>query len=991
MRTEKTTTLDFETFCELDVRQVGAHRYSEHPSCEVLIMVYRLPGKRNRVWLPHRDGRELPRDLQQYIEDDDGTLTAHNAQFEACIWQNVLVARHGAPPVAARRWRCTAAKAAAAGMPRALANLGPALRLRVTKDREGTRLINIFCKPRKPTKNIPATRIYPDDKPEEFAKFVNYCGTDVDTEAEADAVLPDLSAYEWRAYRHTEKMNARGLPIDMEAVRAGYKVLQVLEKRVVARVEQLTGGIRPTQRDKMLEFFNSLGLEMENTQAKTIKDLVLLKGDELEPKTKELLLLRIEGGKASTKKLKKILQVVCTDGRVRGAFLYWGASTGRLAGRLIQPQNFTRGEYTPAQLHALFKLLLQEDPDAIEIIHEWPIDALAQGMRGYIKAPPGMKFVVVDFAAIEARVVVWLARQMDVIQAYHANADLYKRLAVKLYHLKSEDEVTTMQRKFAKDIWLGCLGEGTLVLTRRGWVPIIQVSSGDKVWDGVEWVSTSGCTYSGNKEVIDLCGIVVTPEHKVLCGQRWVDAASVTKSWSALRSALDTAGLPFSRFGSGVGAQLGGTSVSASAARSYSQGRVASSLGLRGLATTAQNLLRQRRLSKGVRPENTPSQKLDYDTVRTALFGVLAKLVEQLGSTLENALRAARTTLTRAGFSIAPRLPNVLNAGVSGGAYLQGTQSTRTCTLDSQICTSAAGPDTTLETRGCASATGGSTLGYSLKTARNYPGMPRARTTLNSTGGTTAVTTPQKTAASLPSKKTSKTAEVYDLVECGPRSRFTVMSDAGPIIVHNSGFQLGWAGFISNCLKRGIVVTEAEAKKGINTYRDENPMVVKLWADVEECAIRAAQTSASSTKPVVLRNLSFFVDGIWLCIKLPSGRLLRYPYPEVQNVLRYRKMVKKLTFRSEIKGKWVREGTYGGKLVENIVQATARDLMVNACFNAEAEGYEIVGTVHDELIALVPQDFGSAHELEEILRKKPSWATDCPVNAEGWQDTRYRK
>lgn len=661
MSIEKTTTLDFETYCELDVRQVGAHRYSEHPSCEVLIMVYRLPGKRNRVWLPHRDGRELPRDLQQYIEDDDGTLTAHNASFESCIWQNVLVARHGAPRVAARRWRCTAAKAAAAGMPRALANLGPALRLPVTKDREGTRLINIFCKPRKPTKNIPATRIYPDDKPEEFAAFVRYCGTDVDTEAEADAVLPDLSAYEWRAYRHTEKMNARGLPIDMDAVRAGYKVLQVLEKRVVARVEQLTGGIRPTQRDKMLEFFNSLGLEMENTQAKTIKDLVLLKGDELEPKTKELLLLRIEGGKASTKKLKKILQVVCVDGRVRGAFLYWGASTGRLAGRLIQPQNFTRGEYTPAQLHALFKLLLQEDPDAIEIIHEWPIDALAQGMRGYIKAPPGMKFVVVDFAAIEARVVVWLAREMWAVNAYHENADMYKRLAVKLYHLKSEDDVTTMQRKFAKDLWLG------------------------------------------------------------------------------------------------------------------------------------------------------------------------------------------------------------------------------------------------------------------------------------------------------------------------------------------SGFQLGWAGFISNCLKRGIVVTEAEAKKGINTYRDENPMVVKLWADVEECAIRAVQTSASSTKPVNCRNLAFFVEGIWLCIKLPSGRLLRYPYPEVQNVLRYRKMVKKLTFRSEIKGKWVREGTYGGKLVENIVQATARDLMVNACFNAEAEGYEIVGTVHDELIALVPQDFGSAHELEEILRRKPKWATDCPVNAEGWEDTRYRK
>jgi DNA polymerase bacteriophage-type len=659
---DHTLHLDFETYCELDVRQVGAHRYSEHPSCEVLILCYRLPGKRNRFWLPHRDGPELPADLVAYVEADEGTLTAHNAQFEACVWQNVLVARHDAPKVAPRRWRCTAARAAAAGMPRALANLGPALRLRVTKDREGTRLINIFCKPRKPTKNIPATRIYPDDKPEEFQAFVNYCGTDVDTEALADEQLPDLSDYEWRVYRHTELMNSRGLPLDMDAVRAGYQVLQVLEKRVVQKVEALTGGIRPTQRDKMLEFFNGLGLEMENTQAKTIKDLVLLKGDELEPKTKELLLLRIEGGKASTKKLKKMLQVVCDDGCVRGAFLYWGASTGRLAGRLIQPQNFTRGEYKPHQLYALFDLLLKHrDADVFEILYEWPIDALAQGMRGYIKAPQGKKFVVVDFAAIEARVLVWLARQMDAIEAYVQNADMYKRLAVRLYHLQKEDDVQDWQRKFAKDIWLG------------------------------------------------------------------------------------------------------------------------------------------------------------------------------------------------------------------------------------------------------------------------------------------------------------------------------------------SGFQLGWVGFISNCLKRGIVVSEEDAKSGIGTYRDSNPRVVGLWADVEASAIQAVLTSASSTKPVMLRNIAFFVDGIWFCIRLPSGRLLRYPYPEVQNTLRFRKPVKKLTYRSEIKGKWVREGTYGGKLVENIVQAIARDLMVNACFNAEAKGYKIVGTVHDELIALVDEGFGNPHELEDVLRMKPKWATDCPVNAEGWEGIRYRK
>lgn len=632
-----------------------------HPSTEVLILCYKLPGGKKQYWLPHWDGDEIPDDLRQYVEEGEGTFTAHNAEFERCIWENVVRKKNNGPHISPSRWRCTAARAAACGLPRSLAKVGEALRLRIQKDKEGTRLINIFCKPRKPTKNDQSTRVYPKDRVDEFKKFVRYCGTDVDTEELVDEMLPDLPPEEWRAYRHTSLMNGRGIPLDMDAVRNGFKVLQALEMNVVKRVTELTGGIRPTQRDKMLEFFNGLGIPLEDMQAKTIKDLVALRGDDLDDVARELLQLRIEGGKASTKKLKKMLQVVCRDGRVRGAFLYWGASTGRLAGKLIQPQNFTRGEYSPDQLEMLFRLIALVDPEALEIIYEWPIDAVAQGMRGFIKAPKGKKFVVVDFSAIEARVLAWLAREMKTLELYAKNADLYKRLAVRLYKLKDESEVTTPQRKFAKDLYLG------------------------------------------------------------------------------------------------------------------------------------------------------------------------------------------------------------------------------------------------------------------------------------------------------------------------------------------SGYQLGWMGFITQCLKRGIVISEEDSKAGIKVYREDNPAIVDLWADVEACAIRAVETGASATKPVQLRNLAFFVEGIWFCIRLPSGRLLRYPYPEVQYVMRYRRRTAKLTYRSEIKGKWVREGTYGGKLVENIVQAIARDLMVNSCFNAERAGYAVIGTVHDELITEVDEDFGSVHELEDIMRMKPEWATDAPINAEGWEGKRYRK
>jgi DNA polymerase len=147
--------------------------------------------------------------------------------------------------------------------------------------------------------------------------------------------------------------------------------------------------------------------------------------------------------------------------------------------------------------------------------------------------------------------------------------------------------------------------------------------------------------------------------------------------------------------------------------------------------------------------------------------------------------------------------------------------------------------------------------------------------------------------------------------------------------------------------------------------------------------------------PIKLRMLSFYTeskgDHTWLCIRLPSGRPLRYYSPRIQKRERFGKMVDQLTYRSEFKGKLIRETTYGGKLVENITQAVARDVMVESMWRAEKRGYISIGTVHDELIAEVPEDFGSAHELEEIMRIRPKWASDAPINAEGWQGPRYRK
>lgn len=646
---------DVESFSLLDVRVVGAWRYWEDPSTEVLCLSWAEDDGPVTTW---RRGQPVPPRLAERIRS--GALCgAHNAQFERLAFIKDLGPRCGFPVPKLEQWRCTAAQAAALALPRALDKALTAAGLLVRKDPRGKQLIKRFCVPRKPTRADKATRIHTWEDPEGFDALCEYCEQDVRGERALYHHLPKLQPAEEKVWQLDTIINERGLPIDLDLVDQMIDVADTRQEQISKRVLELTGNIRATQRDKILEWLHAEGGEVQTLQAKELKDALVDDGTMMPAKVRELIALRLEASKVSTKKLVTVKKCLSTDGRVRGTLLYHGATPGRWAGKLIQPHNFPRGTYSKSDQAFIVDRLLANDLESIELLYsESVVEALSYVLRGIIKAPEGRVLNVADYAAIEARGLVWAARQEDSVQQYWKGADKYRIMAGHIFGI-SPDKVTSAQRKVGKDVILGC------------------------------------------------------------------------------------------------------------------------------------------------------------------------------------------------------------------------------------------------------------------------------------------------------------------------------------------GYGMGVDKFMITCEARGAPVPKALATKGVYGYRDTHPRVVQFWKDCENAAVAAIQ---SPGKKYRVGYVLFYVHDDFLFIQLPSGRRLAYPEPRLEITNKFGDMRFEITFAGEGKNKhWMRVSTYGGKLVENIIQAIARDIMVSGMFNVEAAGYEVVSTVHDEIISEADAGFGSVKEYEHLLCETPEWGHTCPVAAEGYVAQRWRK
>lgn len=317
---------------------VGAAAYCEHPTSEVLSLAYDLKdGQGPTLWLP---GQAPPQRLFEYLLSG-GLIEAHNSGFEYFVWRYICAPRMGWPEFDYfTQLRCSMAKCAAWSIPTALAKAGEFLDVPVQKDAAGTRLLNKFSKPRNPTKKDIRLRILPSEDPE-GPRLYGYNVDDIRAEEGVSLRVPDLNPHELAVWQLDQKINARGVQLDVETVDACTQVINAASEKYVAELQAITGGLVKTasQVAELRTFLGaSCGVHLEDLQAETVAS-ALDKGG-LNPTAKRLLEIRQTLSASSTAKSFAMQRRANKDGRLRGLFAYCGADrTGRFAGRGPQPQN----------------------------------------------------------------------------------------------------------------------------------------------------------------------------------------------------------------------------------------------------------------------------------------------------------------------------------------------------------------------------------------------------------------------------------------------------------------------------------------------------------------------------------------------------------------------------------------------------------------------------------------------------------------------------
>ena len=422
---------DIESYSDVDLIKCGVYAYADSPAFEILLFAYSFDGGETQI-IDLAQGEKLPAEVEEAIFDESVTKTAYNANFE-----RTCLSKHFGRYIPPESWHCSAVQAAMLALPRSLEDVGRVLGLDEQKMKEGKELIRYFCVPCKPTKaNGGRTRNLPCHAPEKWEMFKTYCKRDVDVEKSIRRKLHNfpIPESEMELYRLDQRINDRGVLVDMKLVRNAVSCERLHKEVVTKRAYELTGLENPNSVAQLKGWLRDMGMEAESLSKKAVAEMIAETDGEVE----ELLRLRLLMAKTSVKKYEAMERSVCSDGRVHGMLMFCGANrTARWSGKIVQIQNLPKN-YIP-DLELARELMKQGRFEDIELLYDSTPNVLSELIRTAFIPKPGCRFVVADFSAIEARVLAWLSGEQWRLDVFTSHGKIYEASASSMFHVPMEE------------------------------------------------------------------------------------------------------------------------------------------------------------------------------------------------------------------------------------------------------------------------------------------------------------------------------------------------------------------------------------------------------------------------------------------------------------------------------------------------------------------------------------------------------------------------
>lgn len=1023
--------LDFETRSRCDLKKCGAYRYANDPSTEILCMAIAEDGKEPWIWTKYDPDFMTMHsgyvgNLLCKVSQPGNLIYAHNAPFERAISDALWEKTTGFKPPHYSQWRCTAAMGRRAALPASLEKLAEVLKLGHQKDPKGKALIRKFSIPQTVGKRK-GEFIQPEEEPEAFKEFCDYCIQDVKVEQEIHRVLKDfeMDGTPLETFIMDMEINGRGFPVNLDALHKALGIVENESGRLTEEFRALTG-CSPNQNAVFLAWLKARGYEGDNLQAETLEET--LEDEDFDPTTEvgQALQLKKMISYASLKKIPAMINCAGPhDNRVRGTLTFHGAGPGRWSATLVQPQNFKRP--TIDETEDVYDAICAGcDAEWLREMFGPPLEMVSSSIRHFIHDTANGDMLDADYAAIEARVIAWQAQEEWRLDVFRTHGKIYEASASQMFHVPLQDFDNYKKtngkhhplRQKGKTAELACIAEGQLVETDYGLVPIEHVAPYMLIYDGKEFVKHAGVVYQGIKEVITYEGLTATPDHIVFTEDgtcQFGDAARSKKN--LLQSKPSRKNLRF------CGNHISRKTLS----QRQVEGRIRPSE-MHELQTRIMDIRRESY-------EWEEQRMLSVQPAATSSF-VAIEARGSDGAAMQQCEGSRVPQLWRSRDSIQIRLcfrGGNMDHDQSRSAQTHGVRQDRQQralrTKEFKICHQ---DNTAAEPKRLQSyATHGGMgkdaepLSVQYDAAIIAPRLEyRGYTTFSQKGSSGEA----KELAH--HREESRKVRTYDILNCGPRNRFVVSG----VIVHNCGYR-GGPGAMERmgALKEGL--TKKELPAIVKAWREASPNIVKLWDETEAAAVQAVRT------PNV--KIPFGVRCHFVCTRtagmnylfmvLPSGRRIAYPDPKIEQVLIWgvKKTAKDengdeveeviwfkilnptveqilqtrekhsnvrvkdgLTIFSQLPKTvhWGRVLTHGGILVENCVQGIAFDFMAEGALNASKAGYEICALIHDEaLSAYHPEKGQSLEEFVALLTKLPAWADGMPLKAEGDVVKFYKK